>query len=486
MKTTFKKTLLAAAVAGFSLNAAAAVNIVDDSTAIAFSTERLSNTATTVNIPRENLEVTLGAEYAVGDIIKFTFSADAIAATQFKTTVTSSDTLNADGTPAANVAGATVTLGLLSSDATSVTYRVTEVSAALTTVGQKFTIAAGANFAATASKLLNGLSVSYAAQTANGVTIDAGTKSSFKLVYTASEFSTAVTKLDAVVDVNDSRLSFTGATFTDDLGVTVAQNATYDPDGTGPLAAVNFLNPVTYVSSKYVVNGDFSWVVDSNTTTAGIQANAAAASIAGCTGATDAATGVTFTVDSMTFTCTDTPATPVTVTFDVRQGLGAKAPAAIPASSYTVTNTINYTAGTAQTLVVGPKDAGAWTLNGSQVRVPYMVVGGSRFGIIANVTNHGNKDGSITLDIFAEDGSVIASNYPAGTSKAGSVTSVAPALLAALGGSPATVTKFSFQVTTNVPENDVLVYAAYTDNTTSERAIVNNDSKVQVKGANVD
>ncbi|MBV2127782.1 hypothetical protein [Arsukibacterium indicum] len=485
MKTTFKKTLLAVAVAGFSVNAVAAVNIVDDSTAVAFSTERLSNTATTVTIPRENLEVTLGAEYAVGDIITFTFSNDAIAASQFKSTITTSDTLNADGTPAANVAGSPVTLGLLSSTATSVTYRVTEVSTATTTVGQKFTIAAGATFAANAAKLQSGsgLTVTYAAQTSSGVTIDAGTKSSFKLVYTASEFSTAVTTLDAIIDVNDSRLSFTGATFQDALGVTVSQNPTFDPDGTGPMAPVAFLAPVTYVSSKYVVNGDFSWVTDTSSTTAGVQAPASAVAITGCTGATDGATGVTFTATSMTFTCTDAPATAVTATFDVRQG-GAKAPAALNASTYTVTNTINYNTGTAQTLEIGPKSAGAWTLNGSQVRVPYMVVGGGRFGIIANVTNHGSKSGNITLDVFAEDGTTIASNYAAGTSAPGSVTSVAGALNAALSAAGVSTTspvKFSFQITTNVPENDVIVYAAYTDNTTSERAIVNNDSKVQTK-----
>lgn len=488
MKTTFKMTLLAAAIAGFSMNAVAAVNIVDNSTAVAFSTERLANTATTVNVPNKNLQVELGAEYAVGDIIKFTFSSDAIAASQFRTTITTSDTLLATGLPDANAAGATITLGQLSSDATSVTYRVTEVSGALTTVGQKFTIAAGTDFAATASKLNGGLTVTYAAQTSNGITIDAGNKSSIQLVYAASEFSTAITKLDAIIDVNDSRLSFVGGLFTDALGVTVAQSATYDPDGAaGPLAPVSFLSPVVYVSSKYVVEGDFSWVQDTSTTTAGIQAAASAVAITGCTGATNGSTGVTFTATSMAFTCTDSPATAVTATFDVRQG-NAKAPAALPSGSYTVTNTINYTVGTAKTLAIGPKDAGLWKLNGSQVRVPYMVVGGSRFGAIANVTNHSGRDGDITLDIFAEDGSTIASNYAAGTSKAGSVTSLAGALnaaLAAKGISTASPVKFSFQITTNVPENDVIVYAAYTDNTTSERAIVNNDSKVQIKGFTV-
>lgn len=485
MKTTFKKTLLAAAVAGFSLNAVAAVDVVTNSTAVTYSTERLANTATTVTIPRENFVVTLGAEYAVGDIIKFTFSNDAIAASQFRSTITSSDTLLGTGLPDANVAGATITLGLLSSDATSVTYRVTEVSTAATTVGQKFTIAANATFAATASKVLSGLTVTYAAETSNGVTIDAGTKSSFQLVHTGSEFSvTAPTKLNATIDVEESRLLFSNvgghSTTVDRLDVTTTQAAGIDTDGTGPLPVTNFTNPVTFTSVKHTITGDFSWVEDADANTAGIQPDTSTLTLTGCAGAADA-DDATWTATSVSFTCTTAAA--INVDFDITQG-GAKAPVTVPTTSYSLESLVTYNVGTAKTATFGPIDAGSWTLNGSQVRVPYMVVNNSRFGIIANVANHGSKDGAITLDVFAEDGTKLASNYAAGTSKAGSVTSVAAALKAALvaaGKDLDNTTKFSFQVTTNVPQNDVQVYAAYTDATTSERAIVNNDGRVQSK-----
>lgn len=493
MKTTFKKTLLALALTGVAGSAMAAVDLSTGSTAVAHSVERLGGTAVNVTTAKEDLVIELGAEYAVGDIIKLTFNTDAVAASEFLTTITSSDTLALDGTPAANGAGATVTLGLLSSDATSVTYRVTEVSAALTTVGQKFTVAKNANMNVNAAKLkaAGKLTVTYSAQTSNGVTIDAGNDSTFTMIYTASEFSVSVAaanRLNGVIDVNASRLNFDDAAapanHQDVLTITAAQLPTVDPDGTGPLLPVAFANPVAFVPGlKYVVKGDFSWVKDADANTAGIQPAAAALTIAACTGATDA-TDAVWTVDSVTFTCTDAAPTSPALTFDIGQG-AAKAPIAVNPSDFTVTATIGYNDGAAKSLELGPINAGAWTLNGSVVRVPYMVVQNGRFGTILNVTNHSSKDGDITLDVFDEDGTVLASNYAAGVSKAGSVTNVAQAArnaLTAAGKNLNNVTKFSVQIVTNVPEDDVIVYAAYTDaNNGGERAIVNNDSKVQTK-----
>ncbi len=484
MKTTFKKTLVASAILAFAGVANAAVDIASGSTAVGFSTERLANTATTVNFPNANLVFEMGAEYAVGDIITLTFSTDAIAASQFLSSVqTSVGTGAGDGG-----VDQQITLGLLSSTANSVTYRVTEVENATTTIGLTFSVGAAANIAVNAAKLQSAgsLSVTYAAETANGVAIDQGNGSTFQMIYTGSEFAYSVAsanRLNGVVDVNNERLTFEGDETEDALTISVSQKTTFEINSAGD--TVNILQPVTYVGVEHTVSGDFSWVTDDDTDTAVIDPIADALTVAACTGVADA-TDATWTVSSVTFECTDAAPTNPVLTFDIGEG-DAEAADSVNATAFTASAVITYNAGgTDKEFAVGPINAGAWTLNGSQVRVPYMVVGGSRFGIIANVTNHGSRDGEITLDVFAEDGSTIVSNYPAGTSKAGSVTSVAPALIAALGGSPAAVTKFSFQVTTNVPENDVLVYAAYTDNTTSERAIVNNDSKVQVKGANVD
>lgn len=495
MKTIFKKTLVAVALAGLSANAFAAVDTVTDSVAVTYSVERLDNTASTVTIPRENYEITLGAEYAIGDIIKFTFSNDAIAASQYRSTITTSNTLLATGLPDTNSAGATLTLGLLSSDATSVTYRVTEVSAALTTVGQKFTIAAGATLAASAAKLKSGsgLTVTYAAQTSNGVVIDAGStaKPTFQLVHTATEYTSRVDeKLNATIDVEEGRLLFSNvgahSTTVDRLGVTAAQVPGIDTDGTGALPVTNFTSPTTLVSVEHVIKGDFSWVVDSTPSTTALNPVDATLAITGCTGATDAG-DATWTATSVTFECTNAGA--IDLDFNIVQanttaGTSAKV---LPVGKYTYTADVTYNAGAADKVlnVASGADAGEWTLNGSTVNVPYMVFGtlnGLAYGQIINVANNSSVEGDIVVDVWKEDGSVLLSNVKVATSKANSTTSIAGAIRTALAAEGFTDGKVSLRIVTNAPDNAVSVYSAYVDSMTRERAIVNNDSAVQYKG----
>lgn len=130
-------------------------------------------------------------------------------------------------------------------------------------------------------------------------------------------------------------------------------------------------------------------------------------------------------------------------------------------------------------------DAGAWTIDGSVVKVPYLVLQEGRFGTVVTVSNSGSRTGEILLDIVDEAGLSIASSLNAGSSTPGSIVNVSGKIkdaLAAKGKDLTKVNKFSVTVTTNVPENDVLVYSAYTDSQNGgERAIVNNDSKVQTK-----
>ncbi|WP_417705090.1 hypothetical protein [Rheinheimera aquimaris] len=449
MNTTFKKTLVASAILAF---AGAAQAVQTPQTAAEYSKQGVTQAATVT--PAAPV-ITLEAEYAVGDIIDITFPGAVFDATN---------------APAFVLSAAGMEVGVLSVGTNSIRLRVTQQATA-STISSTLTIN-GLVFTSASIAASGAVGISYAAQTSTGLALDAGaaSKPTGKLIALVDQFTTEVTPFDAVIDVNADRLLFTGALPADKRADALVITPAND-------AALSTLATLTTITYKVV--GDFSFLDQdaSGTVSAG---ELAAAAITGG----DAITGKTLSADMTTLTFVDTPVAPatpaaVTLTSTISAADPAVSKVVIKPSDYTVTATFAHT--TPAGSVAIEKSAGSWKLNGSQVRVPYMVVGGSRFGIIANVTNHSAKDGAITLDIFAEDGTKIASNYPAGTAKAGSVTSVAPALLAALGGSPATVTKFSFQVTTNVPENDVLVYAAYTDNTTSERAIVNNDSKVQTK-----
>lgn len=502
MKTIFKKTLVAVAVLGLSTNAFADVDLVGTNTSVMYSTQTLDG-LTNASVTNSNFVITLGAEYAVGDIITLTFSNDALVAGQLKSTITTSTALTANGNTGVNASGAQVTLGLLSQTATSATYRVTEVSTGATTVGQKFTvfsqdvggvIVAPVTLNAAKVKAGNGFKVSYAAQTSNGIVIDASsTKSSFQLVYTTDQFAMKADPLfDGVIDVANDRKQFDPAATTDTATFTLTNKPTQDPDGTGPLTALNLVSPVAFNEATLVIKGDFSWVKDSNTTDAGIQAAAATLNIpaAACTAAatTGATANVTWAVDKVTIVC-DTNAgdevtgvNPIAVTLNTAQGGAA---VVIPASTFTYDATLKYAATKTASYASG-LSAGSWTLNGSSVFVPYMVYGTLNevsYGQVINVANNSSKVGDIKVDAWNEDGTVLLSNVKVGEAKANTVTSIAGAVRTALNGAGLVNGKVSMKITTNVPGKAVTVYSAYVDGVTRERAIVNNDSAVQTKGA---
>lgn len=496
MKTMFKKTLVAAAVIALSTNAFAAVDLVGTNTAKMYSTQTLDG-LTNATVTNTDFVITLGAEYAVGDVITLTFSNDALTASQLKSTITTSTALTANGNAGVNASGAQVTLGLLSTTATSATYRVTEVSTAATTVGQKFTLftqnvdgttVTPVNLSAAKVKAGNGFKVTYAAQTSNGIVIDASaTKSSFQLVWTTDQFAIEVDpEFDAIVDVGADRKKFAGAVTTDAATFTISNKVSQDPDGTGALTAINLASPVAFDAATLVIKGDFSWVKDTDTSTAGIQADAttlaipAGQCVVGAVAGNSAA--VTWAADKVTIEC-DTNAgndvsgsNTVVVTLDTAQGTVTDP--VIPATDFTYDATIEY-ATTKSASYASGLTAGSWSLNGSSVFVPYMVygtVGDVAFSQVINVANNSGKAGDIKVDVWAEDGAVLLSNVKVGDATANDVTSIAGKVRDALSAEGFVNGKVSLKVTTNVPADLVEVYSAYTDSASRERAIVNNTS----------
>lgn len=319
------------------------------------------------------------------------------------------------------------------------------------------------------------IDVSYSATTNNGDSIDnTGTLTATNATVVDQLSSSVTQALDAIIDVNADRQQFTTDVDVNDdiLTVTIAEASAGTAD-----------NDITYAGATITLNGDFSWMdVDSDGTIDATEDDALVVTTSG-----DDTTVITFTgTDTIEVVGTDAAANAVdayTFTF-TNAGQGATS-AILAAQDFSVTTTISYDESTsAKASLTNSDTAGEWTLNGSIVRVPYLVVNDSRFGLIANVTNHGSQTGDIVLDIWDVDGTVLATNYAAGSSTPGSLVSVAAKLneaLAAAGKDLSQTTKFSFQITTNVPADDIFVYAAYTDNTTAERAIVNTDAAVQTK-----
>lgn len=479
MKTTFKKTLVASAILAFAGAAQAATLAGTEQTVTSqylAGTQTSSGAAATTDHRAAAFTITLGADYTLNDTMTLTFT------TPVKTALPVSLTAAVDNTVGAGKNG--ITFSLISggtAGASTATYRVTAVDVSTdtnTSIGVVLTVPA-ANLEFLKSNLGSGASVTFAAKTNTGLDLDTGggNARTASLVKVASQFTITNPSIARVIDVNADRKSFVELT-----GAVKTVTGTFNI-ATLTTAGNVYARPINAAAGvKHTLTGDFSWVVDNDTNTAGLQPKAGVFTTTG----TCATPVWAYSTTAVSLTC-DAVAADTAIVIDPeanKVGVAAANVAILAPQSFTATSTVTYTTPAATENVINGASAGSWTLNGSQVRVPYMVAGGDRFGIIANVTNHGSKDGAITLDVWAEDGTKLASNYAAGTSNAGSVTSVAPALIAALnaaGKDLVATTKFSFQVTTNVPENDVQVYAAYTDNTTSERAIVNNDSKVQTK-----
>lgn len=466
MKNTFKKALLATSIAAVAGFAQAAVVTVPGATTIS---QEGSVGATSVAAP--DVTVTLGAEYTQNDTITFTLSG--------------AEYDIANSTPVATFAAVgadTATLGFLSSTANSVTFRITAVTDAgadgVVFAGGTFVLSGMAFKTTSVTDAPGEITVTYSALTNNNQAIDTSGTLSLTNATVVAQLSSSVTKaLNGVIDVENARQQFTAG---DDSITTDVLIVT-------PVEAVAAVNDVTYSVATHTIKGDFSWM--NTNATAGVDAGELAAAFAATTGGDDVLVStINAAMDTITVTATDGGANAVeahTFTF-TNAGVGT-GNAVLDPQSFTVSTSLAYDApvAAAATKVVSTDiSAGAWTLNGSVVKVPYLVVSDGRFGLIANVTNSGTKSGSIVLDVYDEAGTQIASNYPAGTSTAGSIVSVAAPLraaLAAAGKDLSATTKFSFKITTNVPANDIAVYAAYTDGTTTERAVVNTDMKVQTK-----
>lgn len=475
MKNTFKKTLVASAILAFAGATQAATLAGTEHTV---TSQYLASTG--ANHTAAAYTITLGAEYTLNDTITLTYTAP-LASAMATTLIAAPDVGdNLLGMTFSKISGGGV-------GDTSAVYRLTATDTTglapnPVTTDVEFTVAA-LDFAK--ANLGSGVSVSFSAKTNTGLDLDTagGVARTASLVKTASQFTITAPSFARVIDVNADRKSFVDA---DTANVNADD---FKVIGTFNVASLvtggnTFARPIAGAAGvKHTVTGDFSWVVDNDTTTAGLQPKAGVFATTG----TCATPVWAYSTTAVSLTC-DAIAADTAIVIDPeanKVGVAAANQAILAPQTFAATSTVTYTGPAATEAVLNGVSAGSWTLNGSQVRVPYLVLQDGRFSSIINVTNHGSKSGAITLDVWDEAGTKVASNYAAGTSAPGSVVSVAGAARAALvaaGKDLTQVTKFSVQVVTNVPENDVIVYAAYADSQNGgERAIVNNDSKVQVK-----
>ncbi|XQW85908.1 hypothetical protein ACOYR1_03965 [Thalassotalea piscium] len=114
-------------------------------------------------------------------------------------------------------------------------------------------------------------------------------------------------------------------------------------------------------------------------------------------------------------------------------------------------------------------DAGEWVLNGSVLTVPYMPFGDNT-QVILRHTNTGDQDGQISIRYMIEetksgrpaDTAWVAIPTPLSTPSVGGVLDIKNEVMdAIMAHSGVTVGKVAIEITTEAPESDITVYAAY-------------------------
>jgi hypothetical protein len=447
MTNMFKKTLIAAALAGFGASASAAVL---NSTPQWTANEYVQTSE--VLVYGAGLTLTVGANYAENDLIRLTFTGTSIDV----------DTLND-----VVAIGGNANLNLLSTEVvdgnTVALYRVTDVTGNTngTTTADFFDVDDGAEFDATKVSG-NFLNVAFSAETFGGLPLDTSGTAAQRTVALfgfANQLSVleATTKFDGVIDVAppSERTLFEGAVDADAASIAVSNSL--------PAAVPNFAAGLsaTVIKADYTLEGNFGWALDEDGDLI------AGAVLPECVVATSA---VVVTATKATWTCTgaDINANPE---FSVEN----MEIAAIPTTTFAGSAVITYEGADDEATKTLTFDAGRWTLNGAEINIPYMPYQ-SNITHVINVNNAGGQTGDITVEGFDRTGKEYGP-VVVGVSEAGTQTAIAGAIEAALKaeGMPASE-RLSLKIIVNVPQDDVTVYSAYNVSGTGARLVVNDSN----------
>ena len=455
------RKILIPAVAGLMISPALmAANIETSTMPTSESDEWLQTADSTDTVAGGELTVILGAEYAVGDIVTISFSGGAL-----ETGLLSSIPVPQTG----NISG--ITLGLLSSDADTATYRVTDIALGdeATTVGAIIPIGGDGAliFDAPSVDAAGTIVVSYSAATGTGLALDTGggpdggecttsACNSVDYITTGPQYGSKVTMaFKGVIDVDNNRETFEEAAVMDimiatqtDIGRTFTKSATLEAEK----------------GYDVVVSGDFSFLVDSDLMTPELEP------ITGVVALADSdCVGMVVTVTDITFNCTTTGAATITIDLTLNVSGTPPVPAILPAGAFSITVDVNFTGiggtGTKQLL---SGSAGAWILNGFQSFLPYVPYGPGISQVIYLV-NRGLKSGDITVDWVDANGATGTLGVVA-TLAATTVFSVGPTIQAALPTAQSGNGRLALTITANVPAKDVQINSQY--NVSGNRAFI--------------
>ena len=426
-----------------------------------------SGNVTTSLIESGNANTLDSSKLAVGDICNFdgtTVDHRITANDTDNDTITFTPKLAADVAVADTVVcdnPSWVQLGLINSDNTSVTYRVTSVSGGASTVGAEIAVPTP-DVSVAGLKGTKAVTASYAAATASGVAMDATTATG-ALGTVIDEITYAVTaKFDGVIDVENDKKVYasnfvSGNTNADSATITATLTAGTEGDkhtiaSTGAVTLDAAVNDVMTSAQGAVTTivGDFAYLDDA--VTAGVQNTSSGVAQTGADSVALATTGASIAV-----TDTTVASGAIVATVDNSEDV------ALAAQSFTASTVVTYTSNSVATATktVDHGSLGSWTLNGASVTA-YAVPMGDAVSRFLWVSNGGTSAAAVDYTITMNGTSY--GPYSLGTVAGKTSTSVGGLIdtdLVARGIYVAPNSRANINVSAPVKANDITMSASY-------------------------
>ncbi|WP_085298075.1 hypothetical protein [Cognaticolwellia mytili] len=345
--------------------------------------EFIANEATGVAL--DTPIVALGAQYSVGDILKFT-----IAGADF-------DLVNSVPAVAFADVGAasTMTVGLISTSANVLTYRVTAATGDHSNLTGDTLTLSGVKMTTASAVAASTVSVTFSAETSTGIAIDSATTNTKVIQKAVSQYLVKVTTAaNAEVKVGTLRTQF-GTTaapvYADDVIVTYSD---YTPAAGEAWIAGLALQGAAPSATATTLKGDFNFL-DTNadgkiTATDKITTPFAQA-------AASTATAITAKVDSVAFAGpAGFGASGLTITAG-----NAAGDTTITSQAFTVDTSATYAPKSgAVAKATNSLSAGAWGLDGSSDDIAFLPFS-DEYAQSITVTNNGKVVGDISVVLFA-------------------------------------------------------------------------------------
>lgn len=474
------------------------------------SSVSIQGAASLTNLTLPTVTITSGAEYSDDDLIVLDYNvalgSGYVPASNLSMYATCDATGATSVTGTATENGGVLTLGLLSTDAAagSMTYRVTDVNYTPTASGED----AGATVCVTSNSSSVGAVVdiaavkvdgaaalaagsvtgTYHATLPNGTTdIDGGSASmTFALGTDPETYAKLATYSDQFTDDATGNTLLAGT-----IDVAQTDPRSHFADDTSVAGGVITLADATTMVANanitgitFSLNGDFSYLVDEDADTAGIQNDAWSLDL-DIDDAGDAIyEATTVTASSISWTVTETSGAValdqidnIAIDFDNNDNGDSKQ--AMTDGAYTYDVTIAYTdagplgddasavAGSVSVTAGGA--AGEFGLNGSTTTIKNYPLSSAVTQFVW-VTNKGTQDGGIFATAFGgTDGQTMASCDLGVTSKAGEIQRITDELNTCLAAASMTAGRAQIVVTVNAISDDIGVYAGYKHDADADR-----------------